>query len=81
MRFGSSSGTFSALPTALVRLESLTYILLLDSDLPFSKTEPLKNTMLECEISVRSAIYDAKRTDPRAPQHRACFPRYGFLWR
>jgi hypothetical protein len=69
--------------TAFVRQESLTYgipIFLLDSALPFSKSKTSKNTMLECEISVRSAIYDAKRIDPRALQHQACFGRYGFSW-
>jgi hypothetical protein len=45
------------LATDFVRLESLTYILLLDSEGPLSITETSKSTMLQGLVSVRTAIY------------------------
>jgi hypothetical protein len=42
-------------------------LLLLDSEVPYLKTETPKSTMLQGLVLVRSAIYDAKRIHQRTP--------------
>jgi hypothetical protein len=55
-------------------------IFVLDSALPFSKTKTSKNTMLECETSLRSMILEGICDRGSALLHQACISRYGFLW-
>jgi hypothetical protein len=52
--------------------------LLLDSEVPFLKTETSKSMMLQGRISGRLVTYDVKLIHPRALKHQVRFERYGF---